>query len=158
MITREIKIRIFAEYLYCIATDGANEIQVTPSNIEKLVDNGFKLKLKSVYDLTKEEMFEIAEEMRYYWYFDEVFTNFREDGFYVTSESRNKRTLDTAMIYYVAITKDGLKGNWFKLSTSLGVQNLKAKGYDVGSPYSFVDYNNYIRRVSLEEIGLAVII
>lgn len=157
MITEENKIRIFAEYVFCIATNGIEEIKIIPSNIEELVRGGFKIKLKSVYDLTKEEMFEIAEEMRYNGYLDGSFRDFDITDFQISSESRNKRSLKTAMISYTAKTDNGLQGNWFRLINSFGVNNLKSKSYDVGSCWSYIIKGNFKERLSLEEIDLAVI-
>lgn len=157
LLNRNDKIKIFAEYLFCIATNGKEDVQINLSNIETLIDENFKIKLKSVYDLSKEEMFEIAEEMRYSRYLEESFRDFKLENFKILSESRNKSNLYTAMISYVAITDDGLKSNWFKLIRSFGINNLKSKSYDVGSPWSFIKKGDFIERLSLEEIGLAVI-
>lgn len=157
MITKEIKIKIFAEYIGCIATNNINEIKIVPSNIEELINMDYKIKLKSVYDLTKEEMFDIAEEMRYNRALPESFRDFNINHFRISSESRNKSNFNTAMISYVAITNDGQKGNWFSLSNSYGVGELKAKNYDVGSCWAYVMNNNFKKRCSLEEIGLAII-
>jgi hypothetical protein len=157
MISRENKIRIFAEYLFCIATNGIEEIEINRSNIEKLVDENFKIRLKSVYNLTQEEMFDIAEEMRYNRCLEESFRDFDVEHFHMSSESRNKTNLKTAMISYVAITDNGRKGNWFRLINAFEVHNLKAKSYDVGSCWEFVIKGHDIERLSLEEIGLAVI-
>lgn len=157
MISKDIKIKIFAEYLFCDATNGKDIQQITLSNIEQLIDDGYKIKLKSVYDLSQDEMFEIAEEMRYRRYLEESFKDFEENQFSVSSESRNKRNLNTAMISYVAKTEDGLKGNWFRLISSFSVGELKEKGYDVGSCWSYIINGEFKERLSLSEFGLAVI-
>lgn len=154
---KETKIKIFAEYIGCIATNNIHEIKIIPSNIEQLINRDYKIKLKSVYDLTKEEMFDIAEEMRYNRALPESFRNFDINHFRMSSESSNKSNFNTAMISYVAITNDGRKGNWFRLSNSYGVDELKAKSYDVGSCWAYVMNNKFKERLSLEEIGLAII-
>jgi hypothetical protein len=156
---KNTKIKIFAEYLgqECIK-ESENRIEtLTIDNIERLVDDGYKLSLKSVYDLSEEEMFEVAEEMRYNKALQELFRDFSMKHFRMSSESRNKANLGTAMISYVADTNDGLKGNWFRLIGSYGYKELSAKGYDVGSCWAYTMNGKFKDRKSLEEIGLAII-
>lgn len=157
MTEKGIKVKIFAEYLYCLATNGEDERFVTLENIEYLVDNGYLLKLKSVYDMTQEDMFEIAEEMRYNRYLEYSFKDFRMSDFRVVSESRNHSNLYDAMISYTAKTDDGYKGDWFRLMRSFGVNELKSKGYDVGSAFSYKISRGFKERMSLEDFGLAII-
>lgn len=159
MLDNKTKTRIFAEYLDQKATNGIKIKVIRFSNIEQLVNENYKIILKSVYDLSKEEMFEIAEEVRYNRGLRELFRDFEKDQFRMSSESRNKTNLQTAMISYVyRDSNDGnLKGDWFRLVNVMGVEELKLKGYDIGSPHAYIMQGDFKKRMSLEELNLAII-
>ena len=59
----ENKYRIFCEYIYCDIIKYGFVRQLTPENLINSVENGWKLYLKSVYDMPIDLQFEIVNEI-----------------------------------------------------------------------------------------------
>ena len=133
-----IKERVFSEYLYCQIIKDGIEKELTPDFISTAVLEGWKLKLKSIYSLPPIIQKEVTESLRERrllpnsWG-ETVGLEYTTDK-PVSSESRNHNNCRDAMISYVFRSSDGcLKSDWFRISDSLSVPMLKAKGYDMGS-------------------------
>lgn len=155
----ENKFRIFAEYLYCQITKDNVVKQLTPENLIDSVQNGWKLLLKSVYDMPTEIQLKIVDELRYNRQLNDSFRDFEDHKqFHVTSESRNRKTVETAMISYVYRKSDGsLHGDWTRLVNRFNKQYVKSLGYDLGSEFCYkIDSKNYKEYIDLLDSEYAV--
>lgn len=132
------KILIFAEYLGNEAENKeGNKIIITPENIMFAIEKGYKLNLKSVYDLSKEDadfIFEYDRCRRSFW---DLGVGREYETKSVVSESRNHSTSADAMLQFTYKGKQHEYGNthqnWCRISSLKSVPYLKQKGYDMGS-------------------------
>lgn len=132
------EIIIFAEYIGNEAEDkNGNKITLTVDNILFAIENKYKILLKSVYDMSKEDkdfIFEYDRCRRTFHYLG-VGTEYETKS--VVSESRNYQTSADAMLQFQYEGKEHQYGSthqdWCRISSLKSVPYLKQKGYDMGS-------------------------
>lgn len=156
---KDIKSRIFGEYIGCQVINNNSEVSIlTYSNFESCILGDWKLILDNMYNMNQELIDIITETERYHRRIDALQkSNVRKK---VTNESRNNPDDNNSMmISYMRfdpknpVKREGYAegiSDWFKIKSSLSTTLIKSRGYDLGSHWYKDSKGNEINLIGSE--------